>query len=839
MGGAILAAVPVVVAQEPPTAYPPMHRLTQAEYDGTLRLWRQKFPQWLTLHSRGLSGQNMPVYLVKVTDPTVADTDKQVCLVTALHSGPERSGTTAAMAFTEWLLSDAPEAAETRRRQIVLIMPVVNPLAMFHTDRFRNEHGVDPYTGLGRSGKVWDVKALAVLKPEEAPELVAVVSVIDEYKPDVHVDLHGTGMQEYAPEQLGARRMYHGQIMFEVTGSAYSNFALRPWDWRVTEAMIAAGREAGFPSDRFEADAQRIFGGPELAPLSKKLWSGSAMFYTAHYGYAKYHTMASALEVAWEQSAIARLRGLLRIGNGVWADERVAGYPVNRVKSFVGTFVTAYGPSAAERRRSRIELWNRQGDFTLGILYPQTVARAAVVCATSAAAKRAIATADLPTLNRNLRGFLGAPAANIERFIGAGPEIKLGLETPPAALLLAKDDAGGLIEHGIGFRLRLPYRHATHLDLQLNGEPLAESATNGYESWSADGFTQVQVNVPPERARQTGLFFVTCSYQPDRAHATGWLPPPEVQQRLATAKAEATPPTFTDVPYGPHFRQTIDFWRARSNRPTPLVYYIHGGGWAADDKSEIHRHLDVRALLDAGISVAAVNYRFLQDANAARITPPVEWPLGDARRGLQFVRSKAREWNLDPTRVAASGVSAGGCASLWLGLHDDMAEPQSADPIARESTRLYCVAAKAPVTSLDPKQLREWIPNSIFSAHAFGFAGMSRAESFAPFLAARDSYLPQIRRFSPIEFASSDDPPIFMDFPTQDKPPVPGEAQTDPNHSAVSGLMLQRKLEAVGVKVELRYRGDSKSGHANIQEFLIDLLRPAPTGSQPQRKVAP
>lgn len=308
---------------------------------------------------------------------------------------------------------------------------------------------------------------------------------------------------------------------------------------------------------------------------------------------------------------------------------------------------------------------------------------------------------------------------------------------------------------------------------------------------------------------------------------------PQVTPRPRTVHFESTPPTFSDIPYGPHFRQTIDVWQARSNWPTPLVFYVHGGGWAADDKSEIHQHLDVQAFLDAGISVAAANYRFLADANKAGVTPPVEWPLGDTRRALQFLRSKALEWNFDTTRDAATGVSAGGCASLWLALHDDMAEPHSPDPVARESTRLCCVAAKAPVTSLDPKQLREWIPNSIFSAHAFGFAEMTRADSFAPFLAARDSYLPQIRRFSPIEFASSDDPPVFMEFPTQDKPPVPGEPQTDPNHSAVSGLMLERKLQALGVKVELRYRGDARTGHANVQEFLIDLLRP---GSRRMKK---
>jgi hypothetical protein len=242
----LLSVLIPLSAQE---TYAPMHRLTWEEYVGTLTHWRQKFPKTMSLESRGISGQNMPVYLLKITDSTVPAADKQVCLITTLHSGPERTGTTGALAFAEWCLSDDPLAVETRRKQIILVMPCVNPLAMFYTDRFRNEHGVDPYTGSGRIGKLWDVKSLTLTKPEDAPELTAVLSVIDDYQPEVHADLHGTGLQEYAPAQLGSRRMYHGQIMTEVTGGAYSNYALRPWDWRVTEAMIDAGRAAGFPSD--------------------------------------------------------------------------------------------------------------------------------------------------------------------------------------------------------------------------------------------------------------------------------------------------------------------------------------------------------------------------------------------------------------------------------------------------------------------------------------------------------------------------------------------------------------------------------------------------------------
>lgn len=804
--------------------FEPSHRLTWEEYAGTVQYWRKEHADRLTVESRGLSGGNFPVYLLRITDRAVPDEDKQVCLVTTLHCGPERSGATGALAFTEWLLSDDPLAAETRKRQIVLVMPIVNPPAFFHTDRFRNEHGVDPYTGTGPVGKIWDVKSLSLATPERAPELVAVLSVIDEYRPEVHADLHGTGLQEYGAEQLGARRMYQGQIMTEITGGAYSNYALRPWDWRVTEAMIEAGKAAGFPSDRFEADAQRTFWGPELAPLGGKLWHGAPLFYSAHYGYAKYHSMPITQEVAWEASVVARMRGLMKIGNEPWLDERAAGYPVNRVKHFVGHFITADGATAAERRDSRVELWNRQSDFALGFLYPQTDGRESFVVATTAAAKKTAAATDRAELVKNLRDALGERAAAIERFLEAGPEIKLAMNQAPAQLLAAEDTTSAPHEHGLGLRVRLPYRAPRNLEVRLNGERLAESVTDGYENWFADGFTQVQVHVPPAKAAKTELYFLTIAYLPDERRRTGWMPPAAVRERFATDKAIATPATLTDVKYGEHFRQTLDFWRADSEAPAPLVFYLHGGGWGAQDKTDIHQHLDVRALLDAGISVVSANYRFLVDANAAGVSPPLQWPLRDAARALQYVRAKAGDWNLDKTRLAASGVSAGGCSALWLAMHDDLADPSSDDPVARESTRLHFTATKAPQPSLDPAELITWIPNSEYGGHAFGYSGKTRPETFAPFLANREKHLEDLARYSPMAHASGDDPPAFLLFTKADKPPAKGETQIDPTHSAVLGLMLKERLDALGVACEARYPGDGRAGDADLTRELIATL---------------
>ena len=50
-------------------------------------------------------------------------------------------------------------------------------------------------------------------------------------------------------------------------------------------------------------------------------------------------------------------------------------------------------------------------------------------------------------------------------------------------------------------------------------------------------------------------------------------------------KVERLTPTAADVAYGEHERQKFDFWQAKSDKPTPLVVMIHGGGWVNGDKS--------------------------------------------------------------------------------------------------------------------------------------------------------------------------------------------------------------------------------------------------------------
>lgn len=296
------------------------------------------------------------------------------------------------------------------------------------------------------------------------------------------------------------------------------------------------------------------------------------------------------------------------------------------------------------------------------------------------------------------------------------------------------------------------------------------------------------------------------------------------QQPAEPAKASVQAPTLANVSYGSHERQVLDFWRAQADAPTPLLFFIHGGGWVRGDKSSVGGA--VQECLKAGISVVSINYRYTWQAQKAGVVPPIEWPVRDAARALQFVRSKASEWNIDKARIGASGGSAGACSSLWLAFHKDLAEPTSEDPVARESTRLWCAAVDGAQTSLDPVELKEWTPNSRYGGHAFGFMDpdnlATRDTRFAEFLEHRADIIKHIQEYSPMALATGDAPPIYLKYGDA---PALGREQRDPTHTANYGVKLQEKLIGLGVECELVHAGAPSGTHPNSVRYIIEKLK--------------
>ena len=160
-----------------------------------------------------------------------------------------------------------------------------------------------------------------------------------------------------------------------------------------------------------------------------------------------------------------------------------------------------------------------------------------------------------------------------------------------------------------------------------------------------------------------------------------------------------------------------------------------------------------------------------------------------------------------------------------MAFHDDLADPQSADPVARESTRVLCAAVSGAQTTLDPHQMREWTPNSKYGAHAFGISAdaKTKTSSFQMFWDAREQLLPWIKEYSPYALVSAGDPPVGLFYGT---PPNLGQEEKDPTHTANFGVKLKEHCDAHRVTCELVYPGAPDVKHVGESAYIRAHLRP-------------
>lgn len=193
---------------------------------------------------------------------------------------------------------------------------------------------------------------------------------------------------------------------------------------------------------------------------------------------------------------------------------------------------------------------------------------------------------------------------------------------------------------------------------------------------------------------------------------------PNVETRpaldLAFSDAPIELPNITasfaaDLAYGDAERNTFDIFLPDCEDPTPLVVYIHGGGFTGGNKQNAYNHQteNIQDFLRNCVAVASINYTLLDvpgvggDVEAAADQGGVLRSLRDTARALQFMRYHYASLNLEAENVAVYGGSAGAGAGLWLGTRDDMADPENADPILRESTRVKAVGALGSQSTYD------------------------------------------------------------------------------------------------------------------------------------------
>ncbi len=314
----------------------------------------------------------------------------------------------------------------------------------------------------------------------------------------------------------------------------------------------------------------------------------------------------------------------------------------------------------------------------------------------------------------------------------------------------------------------------------------------------------------------------------------------EVQRRSFAATpsrsvAKKPSPQHTNVRYGRWKRNVLDLWIPDSDRPTPWIVFIHGGGFVGGSKETIRSSGDVGLALDHGIAFASIHYRFRypDDDQSDPQRAGLSEILRDAARAVQYLRHHARDYNLDPQRVACYGTSAGAGTSLWLAVHDDLADPNSLDPVLRESTRISAVGVINGQFSYD---LSKW--NAAFSdrkadlMRTHGERGRLKIHNFLGLTSAEYNGQAgaKVRRdVDMLGWISGDDPPIVLVTTTADQ-----EITTKGiyNHHPQHARLIRDRCRQQGVEVRCflpqvdAASAASLRDHPNLMmEFLIDRIK--------------
>ncbi|NNJ24720.1 Acetyl esterase [Planctomycetes bacterium LzC2] len=188
-----------------------------------------------------------------------------------------------------------------------------------------------------------------------------------------------------------------------------------------------------------------------------------------------------------------------------------------------------------------------------------------------------------------------------------------------------------------------------------------------------------------------------------------------------------------------------DAWGAR-----PAIVCVHGGGWANGSRAN-HAPL-AQALAARGYVTATISYRLSGEA-------PFPAAIHDCKAAVRFLRANAGRYGIDPDRIGAIGLSAGGHLAALLATSGEDGELAGADGLAGHSDAIQVAVAMGAQTDLLSERVAAVSADEKRGGIWRQFLGGSQAE-------ARGRY----RLASPLERLDADDPPVLFITGERDDP---------------------------------------------------------------------
>lgn len=451
--------------------------------------WQKKRPDLVTVETIGKSGE-FDIYKAVFTNKNIPDENKQVAIVTAQHSGMEITGMTTAFSLGNFLLTDDDTAKEILDKMIVVLVPCPNPYSYSKQDaayQFKNEFGVDEYVSFNYQG---------AKKEGKNPAATALQELIDEYMPEIFLDLHGV--------------WYENQMVIESFGmSAFACNKL--FNDKLMNRVRLAGTKAGFASfdNNFAETLPQTDNACTDYKINSKFTPQSTNGVVAPtYAYINYHTMGASFEIAWEEHGLVKVIEALKIGCEVNEYEYYPGYPSRTVKSPYGhVSLRSYGVTAAERRKSRAELWQNREKINLGVAHPEMPGFMAAIVSLSEESSAKYVRDYYRPLAEVCEGMTDIDGADVKAMKAVFTE---DLYEPYCSYAVSRH--GHFIpENGMTLRFMLPFKDAEVNEIRYNGNLLAEDEKDGYTLVKDQNYLFADVHIPKEKLAE----FAVCTVKYD------------------------------------------------------------------------------------------------------------------------------------------------------------------------------------------------------------------------------------------------------------------------------------------------------------------------------------
>ncbi len=216
------------------------------------------------------------------------------------------------------------------------------------------------------------------------------------------------------------------------------------------------------------------------------------------------------------------------------------------------------------------------------------------------------------------------------------------------------------------------------------------------------------------------------------------------------------------------------FYPEKSDKPLPLIVWIHGGAWLGGSKDRS----PAMPFLKDGFAVASVTYRFSRDA----VFPA---QIQDCKAAIRWLRAHAAEMNIDPKHIGVWGASAGGHLVALLGVAGeekgwDVGE--NLDQSSRVQAVVNWFGPSDLSTIVSQSGPESTIPHAAPDSPEAKLIGGSLAEN-----------PDKARAASPVNYVSKDDAPMLL---------MHGDKDTLVPHA--QSVELYDLLKKAGVEAELK-----------------------------------